>query len=63
MNHYIIEIKGINGFGNNFTVTFDRKPLIHEAWSWLEKKLGERVCYFVANTLTVTPVTFEQFEV
>lgn len=63
MNHYKIEIDGINGYPNSFMVVFDRKPLVHEAWGWLEKKLGERICYMIPNTLSVTPVTFETFEV
>lgn len=63
MNHYKIEINGINGHSSTFIVTFDRKPLVHEAWTWLENKLGERICYMVPDTLSVNQVTFEKFEV
>ena len=63
MKHYEISINTIHDYICVFYVSFDRKPLIHEAYAWLEKKLGVRVFNMKANTTTVREIEFEPFEV
>jgi hypothetical protein len=63
MNNYEISVEAIGGYVIKYYVSFNRKPLIHEAWAWLEKKHGNRTCYLKAETVSVIVFNIEPFEV
>lgn len=63
MNNYSITVETISGYECTYVVSYHRKPLIHEAWAWLEKINGERSCYLQANTVRVKEFNIEPFEV
>lgn len=63
MKNYEISVCDIHGRIISYLVCFDRKPLIHEAWAFVERKHMDRSCYLNANTTTVHEITIEPFEV